>query len=140
MSGDESMKLTFLGTGAGEGYPGYWCECPHCTYARRKRGKNLRTNSCLLINEDLLIDIGPSCFDNAARFGVNLTQIKVLLVTHPHEDHMYPQNLFWRYADESLLSMDYTVQMKCGGPRFTNIPELKVYGNRFVVADFMSCR
>ena len=25
------MKLTFLGTGAGETYPGYWCECPHCT-------------------------------------------------------------------------------------------------------------
>ena len=22
------MKLTFLGTGAGETYPGYWCECP----------------------------------------------------------------------------------------------------------------
>ena len=34
------MKLTFLGTGAGETYPGYWCECPHCTYARKHRGKN----------------------------------------------------------------------------------------------------
>mgnify|MGYP002244409905 CR=1 FL=1 len=33
------MKLTFLGTGAGETYPGYWCECPHCTYARKHRGK-----------------------------------------------------------------------------------------------------
>ena len=51
------MKLTFLGTGAGETYPGYWCECPHCTYARKHRGKNLRTNSSMVIDEELLIDI-----------------------------------------------------------------------------------
>ena len=95
------MKLTFLGTGAGEGYPGYWCECPHCTYARKHRGKNLRTNSSMVIDEELLIDIGPSCFDNAARFGVNLSKIKTLLVTHPHEDHLYPQHLRWRNTDES---------------------------------------
>ena len=68
------MKLTFLGTGAGETYPGYWCECPHCTYARKHRGKNLRTNSSMVIDEELLIDMGPSCFDNAARFGVNLSR------------------------------------------------------------------
>ena len=47
------MKLTFLGTGAGETYPGYWCECPHCTYARKHRGKNLRTNSSMVIDEEL---------------------------------------------------------------------------------------
>ena len=82
------MKLTFLGTGAGETYPGYWCECPHCTYARKHRGKNLRTNSSMVIDEELLIDMGPSCFDNAARFGVNLSKLKTLLVTHPHEYHL----------------------------------------------------
>lgn len=127
------MKLTFLGTGAGEGYPGYWCECPHCTYARKHRGKNLRTNSCLAIDEELLIDIGPSSFDNAVRFGVNLTQIKTLLITHPHEDHLYPQNLFWRYTDEILLEKSYMEQMKCGGPRFTDIQELNVYGNKYTI-------
>lgn len=127
------MKLTFLGTGAGEGYPGYWCECPHCTYARRHRGKNLRTNSCLAINEELLIDIGPSSFDNAARFGVNLSQLKTLLITHPHEDHLYPQNLFWRYMDESLLPLSYPEKMSHGMPRFTEIPVLHIYGNRFVM-------
>ena len=71
------MKLTFLGTGAGETYPGYWCECPHCTYARKHRGKNLRTNSSMVIDEELLIDMGPSCFDNAARFGVNLSTLTI---------------------------------------------------------------
>lgn len=127
------MKLTFLGTGAGEGYPGYWCECPHCTYARKHRGKNLRTNSSMVIDEELLIDIGPSCFDNAARFGVNLSKIKTLLVTHPHEDHLQPQHLYWRNTDESLLPLTYVEKMRHGGPRFTNIPQLNIYGNSFVM-------
>ena len=33
------MKITFLGTGAGEGYPGLWCQCVHCSYARKHGGK-----------------------------------------------------------------------------------------------------
>lgn len=127
------MKLTFLGTGAGEGYPGYRCECPHCTYARKHRGKNLRTNSSMVIDEELLIDIGPSCFDNAARFGVNLSKIKTLLVTHPHEDHLQPQHLYWRNTDESLLPLTYVEKMRHGGPRFTDIPQLNIYGNSFVM-------
>ncbi len=127
------MKLTFLGTGAGEGYPGYWCECPHCTYARKHRGKNLRTNSSMVIDEELLIDMGPSCFDNAARFGVNLSKIKTLLVTHPHEDHLQPQHLYWRNTDESLLPLTYVEKMRHGGPRFTDIPQLNIYGNSFVM-------
>lgn len=127
------MKLTFLGTGAGETYPGYWCECPHCTYARKHRGKNLRTNSSMVIDEELLIDIGPSCFDNAARFGVNLSKLKTLLVTHPHEDHLYPQHLHWRNTDESLLPLTYVEKMRHGGPRFTDIPQLNIYGNSFVM-------
>ena len=129
------MKLTFLGTGAGEGYPGYWCECPHCTYARKHRGKNLRTNSSMVIDEELLIDIGPSCFDNAARFGVNLSKIKTLLVTHPHEDHLQPQHLYWRNTDESLLPLTYVEKMRHGGPRFTDIPQLNIYGNSFVMEE-----
>ena len=127
------MKLTFLGTGAGETYPGYWCECPHCTYARKHRGKNLRTNSSMVIDEELLIDMGPSCFDNAARFGVNLSKIKTLLVTHPHEDHLQPQHLYWRNTDESLLPLTYVEKMRHGGPRFTDIPQLNIYGNSFVM-------
>ena len=127
------MKLTFLGTGAGETYPGYWCECPHCTYARKHRGKNLRTNSSMVIDEELLIDIGPSCFDNAARFGVNLSKIKTLLVTLPHEDHLQPQHLYWRNTDESLLPLTYVEKMRHGGPRFTDIPQLNIYGNSFVM-------
>ena len=87
----------------------------------------------MVIDEELLIDIGPSCFDNAARFGVNLSKLKTLLVTHPHEDHLYPQHLRWRNTDESLLPLTYVEKMRHGGPRFTDIPQLNIYGNSFVM-------
>ncbi len=127
------MKLTFLGTGAGESYPGLWCQCPHCSYARKHGGKNIRSNSCAVIDETLLLDIGPACFDNAARFGVNLCEVTTLLITHPHEDHFYPRHLYWRKTDESHLDLDYIHQMNLGGSRFTPIPELDVYGSRYAV-------
>ena len=125
------MKITFLGTGAGESYPGLWCRCPHCTYAREKGGKNIRANSCAVIDERLMLDIGPMCFNNAARFGVDLTQATVLLVTHPHPDHLYTRHLHWRETDESSLQLAYEEQITYGGPRFTPLPELQIYGNAF---------
>ena len=87
----------------------------------------------MVIDEELLIDMGPSCFDNAARFGVNLSKLKTLLITHPHEDHLYPQHLHWRNTDESLLPLTYVEKMRHGGPRFTDIPQLNIYGNSFVM-------
>ena len=116
------MKLTFLGTGAGEGYPGLWCKCPHCDYARKHGGKNIRAKSCAVIDEDMLLDVGPACFDNAARFGVDLTHVTRLLITHPHDDHLYPQHLIWRGTNEAQIPLPYMEQMHCGGPRFTEIP------------------
>ena len=144
------MKLTFLGTGAGEGYPGLWCRCPHCTYARRHGGKNLRANSCAVVDERLLLDIGPACFDNAARYGVDLTGITSLLITHPHEDHFYPQHLRWRQGGEGAMDLPYRDKLSHGGPRFTELPTLTLYGNAFVMkaldawgedlADLQICR
>ena len=50
------MKVIFVGTSAGEGYPGVWCECPNCTKARLLGGRNIRGNSCALVDDDFLID------------------------------------------------------------------------------------
>lgn len=122
------MKLTFLGTGAGEGYPGLWCACPHCAYARSHGGRNVRANSCATIDGALILDMGPACFDNTARFGVDLTQAQALLVTHPHEDHLYPQHLMWRKTDEANLPLSYAEKLHKGGPRFTAVPEMTVFG------------
>ncbi|MBR1684761.1 MAG: hypothetical protein IJ708_06445 [Clostridia bacterium] len=126
------MKITFLGTGAGESYPGLWCNCPHCAYARLHRGRNIRANSCAVVDDTLMLDMGPMAFDAAARFGVDLTGITHLLVTHNHEDHFYPMHLHWREVNEDYVSLPYEDSLDKGGPRFTPLPELTVCGNRYV--------
>ncbi|MBQ9326357.1 MAG: hypothetical protein IJ246_11360 [Clostridia bacterium] len=126
------MKITFLGTGAGESYPGLWCNCPHCAYARRHRGRNIRANSCAVIDDTLMLDMGPMAFDAAARFGVDLTQVTTLLVTHNHEDHLYPMHLHWREVKEEHVGKPYVASLSLGGPRFTPLPELQIYGNAHV--------
>ena len=50
------MELTYLGTAAAEGFPAMFCNCAHCREARALGGKNIRTRSQALVNDDLLID------------------------------------------------------------------------------------
>ena len=50
------VKVTFIGTSAGEGYPGVWCECVNCRKARQWGGRNIRGNACSMIDDDFLID------------------------------------------------------------------------------------
>ena len=53
------MILTFMGTGASEGVPGAFCQCPDCLKARKIGGREFRSRSQMLINQDLLIELGP---------------------------------------------------------------------------------
>lgn len=90
------MKLTFLGSGAAEGYPALWCRCDRCQLARQRGGRNLRFRSAALLNDDLLIDIGPDVLASAIRLGVDLAPVQAALYTHPHTDHLDPSALMWR--------------------------------------------
>ena len=56
------MKLTYLGTGAAEGWPALFCNCKNCQEAARLGGRNIRTRSQSLINTDLLIDLPPDTY------------------------------------------------------------------------------
>lgn len=126
------MKLLFLGTGAGEGYPGRWCECPNCAYARAHRGRNLRANSSAMLDDALMLDMNGATFDNAARFGAHPSRAHTLLITHPHEDHLYPQELFWRRGrtDATRLNLD-GLQALGSAPRFTPLPPMTIVGNGY---------
>ena len=46
-----------------------------------------------MINNDLLIDIGPDLFTACAMHDVDLLNMKYVLVTHSHLDHFNIQNL-----------------------------------------------
>lgn len=126
------MKLTFLGTSAGESYPAVWCDCENCTYARKHGGRNIRMNTGTMIDSDILMDMNSCGFYTAARLGVSLTGIRALLATHPHPDHMTAEPLEWRGGFQNGLEMTEDERMRRIAPRFTSLPTMTLYGNRFV--------
>lgn len=87
------MKITFLGTAAAEGFPAVFCNCPHCQRARELGGKNIRTRSQTLINDDLLIDLPADTYLHFLQNGIRGDKIGTLLITHSHSDHFYPAEL-----------------------------------------------
>ena len=87
------MKLTFLGTAAAEGFPAVFCNCIHCRRARELGGKNIRTRSQALINDDLLIDLPADTYMHFLNNAIRGDRIATLLITHSHSDHFYPLEL-----------------------------------------------
>lgn len=125
------MKITFLGTSAGESYPAIWCDCENCTYAREHGGRNIRMNTGSMIDDDVLLDMNSCGFYTAARLGVSLTRVKHLIVTHPHDDHLTVAPLGWRRANPGVLDAQGAGKYRMFSPRFTKIPMLTVYGNLY---------
>lgn len=87
------MKLTYFGTAAAEGWPALFCNCPSCVSARKLGGKNIRTRSQALVNEDLLIDFPADTYMHVLFYGLDLNKVEHLLITHAHEDHLYAEDL-----------------------------------------------
>ena len=108
------MKLTYLGTAAAEGMPGVFCNCEYCKEARRLGGKNIRTRSQAIINDDLLIDLPADTYSHFLNNNIEGDKIKYLLVTHSHQDHFYPDDLRMRrdvYAHDMRVDK---LQVYCG--------------------------
>ncbi len=101
------MRIKYLGTAAAEGFPAVFCNCEYCIEARRLGGKNIRTRSQALINDDLLIDLPADTYGHFLNHGIEGHKIKNLLITHSHEDHFYPselQNRGGAYAHDMYAS------------------------------------
>lgn len=96
------MKIRYLGTAATEGFPAAFCNCKSCTAARKDISKELRTRSQMLIDTELMIDFPPESYYHAMRFGIDLSAVRTLLVTHSHTDHFYAQefvNRGYKFAE-----------------------------------------
>lgn len=106
------MKLLFLGTGALEGNPSPFCDCANCQYVREKKGRNIRQQASILIDNMLLIDFGSDVTREFNSLGKSMAKLKWVLVTHCHIDHFFAGNLFNRLK----------------GPRTTTISDLHIYG------------
>ena len=82
------MIITFLGTSAANAYPEAFCQCTNCERARALGGPSLRKRSAALINDDLLIDLGPDIMVASSLHSRPLTKVRYCLQTHAHADHL----------------------------------------------------
>ncbi|MDE5563467.1 MAG: MBL fold metallo-hydrolase [Clostridiales bacterium] len=117
------MRVTFLGTAAAEGVPAVFCNCPTCLNAKAKGGKNLRTRSQILIDDDTLFDFPMDTYMHMLRYNLDLSKVARVFITHSHMDHCYPQEFCMR-----------------GGPFAKNMStgKVEVYGNSKVCQMFKS--
>ncbi len=113
------MNLTYLGTAAAEGWPALFCRCPYCRKALSAGGRNLRTRSQSLVNDDLLLDFPPDSLSHMQRNRLDFSAVRWLLVTHSHMDHFYPADLHLR--DDNCYAHNLSV------------PTLDLYGNERVL-------
>lgn len=93
------MKITFLGTAAATSYPLAFCHCNFYNTARERGGKDFRKRSSLVINQDLLIDMGPDVISASFLYGKSTADIRFHLQTHSHSDHFDPQVFSTRVPD-----------------------------------------
>ena len=126
------MKITFLGTSAAEYYPGIWCSCEYCDYARTHGGRNIRFTSSIHFADKCLIDLPVDIVNKAMQYHIDLLPTELLLFTHSHEDHFYPQTLHWRYKHYGTEKIQGEEMYNAPCARFTDLPLLSVYGNRKV--------
>ena len=90
------MKIKFLGTAAAEAIPALFCECDLCQHVRKHGGKDIRTRSQAVINDELLIDFPADTYLHVLRDGLELHKIHHCIITHPHPDHYYPEDIIIR--------------------------------------------
>ena len=112
------MIVKYLVTGSAEGIPAVFCHCEICQYARKYKGRNVRTRSQALIDNKILIDFGPDTYLHALKYDIELADIQICCITHVHDDHLYLQDLKSRRRSRANLK--------------PNTPVLKVYGGKGV--------
>jgi adenosylcobinamide kinase/adenosylcobinamide-phosphate guanylyltransferase len=88
------MEVLLLGTGAADGWPSPFCRCGSCVDAAGRR--EIRGQTAALVDDVLMLDCGPEAPRAAVRFGRTLAEVRHILLTHAHPDHLGPQALLFR--------------------------------------------
>lgn len=87
------MKLKYLGTAAYEGIPSLFCTCRVCEKSKKLGGKNIRTRSQAIIDDEILLDYNPDTVIHNQIYNIDWEKIEAILITHSHSDHLYPQDI-----------------------------------------------
>ncbi len=102
-----SMEITFLGTSAATSFPLAFCQCETCSLARKLGGKNFRKRSSILINKDLLIDLGPDLVTSTSIYKKSIVDIKYCLQTHPHSHHFDASHFTTRIPEYAVVNIPH---------------------------------
>lgn len=100
-----------------------FCNCDYCRNIRALGESEFRTRTQVVIDGLLSVDFPPEAYAHSLKFGVELSKLKYLLVTHSHMDHFYAHDFILR------------------GYKYAKVEEdrLEVYGNAEVKAVFDEC-
>ena len=89
------MHIRLLGTAAAEGWPALFCRCDNCRRARAAGGKNLRSRASVCVDDVFQFDFGPDTYLHVLQ-GHALAEVRHLIFTHSHFDHLSPAELACR--------------------------------------------
>lgn len=98
------MEVLLLGTGAADGWPNPFCRCRSCVDAADRNA--IRGQTAALVDDVLMLDCGPEAPRAAVRFGRTLADVRHILLTHAHADHLGPQALLFRSWVDAGHSLD----------------------------------
>lgn len=101
------MKISVLGTSAATSMPLAFCNCPVCMQSRELGGKNIRKRSSVVINDELMIDLGPDSISACNMYGIDAGKIKYLLQTHSHSDHFDAGHFVTRWSDYATKDLGH---------------------------------
>ncbi len=114
------MKIQLLGTAAAPTWPDvFYRDNEYCDKIRKLGGKNIRSRSQTIINDEHVIDLGLDTFYHSVKFNINFANIRDIFITHSHIDHFEYEQL--KYVDQT-----------CFGRAF-KYPYITLYGNEEVI-------
>ncbi len=156
MHSQDTLKITFLGTGTSQGVPVIACPCPVCQSSDSK-DKRLRSSVLLEKGETkVVIDTGPDFRYQMLRAKVK--KLDAILFTHSHKDHTagmddirsfnyLQQKAMPVYCEKRVLkSLQSEFAYVFDDDKYPGIPEIEPHlitsGNRFQIGEiqFQSIR
>ena len=100
-----------------------FCNCDCCNKIRELGESQFHTRSQVLLDDKICIDFPPEAYVHSIKYGVNLSALKYLLITHSHMDHFYAHDFILRGYKYAVI----------------NEPVLEIYGNSDVEKIYYDC-
>ena len=72
-----------------------------------KEGKDIRKRSSIIINDEMLIDLGHDSINACNMYGIDTSKIKYLVQTHSHPDHFDGGHFVTRWSEYATKNLNH---------------------------------